>query len=277
MPTTACSSSSRRPGTSRIDRDAASPIMLCHSPATTTATSAASAMLTARRNSASASKPRGPPAGCGRTCRTSRQTPAGPPGCQVPTPPAPGPRPCAGCRRARSPSRPGRSRTPRGRGCRGESASGPITATDRARRGSSGNRSPWLRSRTAGCSAATRATFVPRIGQHLAGAVLVDIGVVEQPQPQLGLQDPPHAGVEHALADRPDPERLGQVGVGDPGWPSPGRPGGQRPGGGVGQIRGEAVGDQVADRASLTTNPPKPHAWRSTSVNSHRLAEAGRR
>ena len=58
VPTTACSSSSRRPGNSRDDRDAASPIMF-HSPATTTATSAASAMLTARRNSASASKPSG--------------------------------------------------------------------------------------------------------------------------------------------------------------------------------------------------------------------------
>ena len=120
---------------------------------------------------------------------------------------------------------------------------------------------------------------MPRIGQHLAGAVLVDIGVVEQPQPQLGLQDPPHAGVEHALADRPDPERLGQVGVGGS-WMAISR---STP---AVSARAAASARSVAKPwvtrlrtalASLTTNPPKPHAWRSTSVNSHRLAEAGRR
>ena len=118
-----------------------------------------------------------------------------------------------------------------GRGCRG--ASRPAARSPpptRARRGPAATGRP-------GCAAGPRTARrrpgrprVPRIGQHLAGAVLVDIGVVEQPQPQLGLQDPPHAGVEHALADRPDPERLGQVGVGDPGWPSPGRPRRSAPG-----------------------------------------------
>ena len=57
--TTACSSSSWRPGSSSDDRDAASPIMFCHSPATTTATSAARATSTARASSASSSNPSG--------------------------------------------------------------------------------------------------------------------------------------------------------------------------------------------------------------------------
>ena len=47
------------PGSSSDDRDAASPIMFCHSPTTTTATSAAAASSTAVPNSASSSKPSG--------------------------------------------------------------------------------------------------------------------------------------------------------------------------------------------------------------------------
>ena len=50
--TTAWSSSSCRPGSSSEDRDAASPIMFCHSPTTTTATSASRARSTAAASSA---------------------------------------------------------------------------------------------------------------------------------------------------------------------------------------------------------------------------------
>ena len=57
--TTACSSSSWRPGSSSDDRDAASPIMFCHSPTTTTATSDVRANSTARASSASSSKSSG--------------------------------------------------------------------------------------------------------------------------------------------------------------------------------------------------------------------------
>jgi len=57
--TTACSSASCPPGSSRLERDAASPIMFCHSPKTTTATSLACAIETARASSAASSNPGG--------------------------------------------------------------------------------------------------------------------------------------------------------------------------------------------------------------------------
>ena len=57
--TTACSSASCPPGSSRLEREAASPIMFCHSPRTTSATSASRASVTARANSASSSNPGG--------------------------------------------------------------------------------------------------------------------------------------------------------------------------------------------------------------------------
>ena len=57
--TTARRRSSWRPGSSSEDRDAASPIMFCHSPSTTTATSAARAASTARCSSAASSKSAG--------------------------------------------------------------------------------------------------------------------------------------------------------------------------------------------------------------------------
>ena len=75
---------------------------------------------------------------------------------------------------------------------------------DRARRpASSGSRSPSLRSSTAERSARDPGHLaVGRVGEHLAGAVLVDVRVVEQAHPELGLEHPPHAGVERLLVDR---------------------------------------------------------------------------
>ena len=55
--TTACSSASCPPGSSRLEREAASPIMFCHSPRTSTATSDSPAKVTARSSSASSSNP----------------------------------------------------------------------------------------------------------------------------------------------------------------------------------------------------------------------------
>ena len=89
---------------------------------------------------------------------------------------------------------------------------------------------------------------VRRVGEHLAGAVLVDVRVVEQPQAQLRLEHAPHARVERLLAHRARLERLGQV-ARRRGRRSPSpcrRPALTRAGAGVGQVGGEAVGHEVA-------------------------------
>ena len=44
---------------------------------------------------------------------------------------------------------------------------------------------------------------VGRIGEHLPRALLVDVGLVEQADAQLGLEHAPHAGVEELLVDGP--------------------------------------------------------------------------
>ena len=73
--TTACSSSSCRPGSSSDDRDAASPIMFCHSPTTTTATSASRGELDRAGELGVVVEALGVrPARCRRTCRTSTGT-----------------------------------------------------------------------------------------------------------------------------------------------------------------------------------------------------------
>ena len=120
--TTACSSSSWRPGSSSDDREAASPIMFCHSPATTTATSAPLARSTARRNSASSSKPAGSswPVAAEHVEHRGEHSLHDPDAGGV-VHLYPVRRPSAGCRRGRSRSRPGRSRTPTDPGCRGVS------------------------------------------------------------------------------------------------------------------------------------------------------------
>ena len=95
---------------------------------------------------------------------------------------------------------------------RGESASGPITAIDLSDATSSGSRSPSLRSRTADRSAAVRAeTRCCGVGEHVLGAVLIDIRVVEQPQSQLGFEHASHAGVEIRLARSARLDGIGQV------------------------------------------------------------------
>ena len=79
--TTACSSSSWRPGSSSEERDAASPIMFCHSPDHDHGDVGLAGEC---RRRAGTRRPRrtlrGPPAGCRRTCRTSTGTPAAPTG-----------------------------------------------------------------------------------------------------------------------------------------------------------------------------------------------------
>ncbi len=88
---------------------------------------------------------------------------------------------------------------------------------------------------------------VRRVGQHLPGSVLVDVRVLEQAEPKLGRQDPADAGVDGLLGHRPALDRLGQVSVRrvrhrhlqvEPDPHSPRR--------GVGEVGGEAVGDQAA-------------------------------
>ena len=90
------------------------------------------------------------------------------------------------------------------------------------------------------------------VGEHLASAVLVDVRIVEQPQAQLRLQHPAHARVQRLLAHRAALDRLGQA--------AEGRVAHrhlhvhsrvQGPGARIGQVRGEAVRREVADRVGV--------------------------
>ena len=133
--------------------------MFCHSPATTTATSAPRASSTACRNSASSSNRGGSeglfPPNMSNSEGNSRCTTRTPRACSTRTP-APA--------RARMPastvtvSARSKSKAQGPRVSRLESASGPMTAIELRPAASSGSRSPSLRSSTADRSAAIRAT-----------------------------------------------------------------------------------------------------------------------
>ena len=157
------------------------------------------------------------PAGrCRRTCRTSTGTSAetgrtpGAYATSTGSPTLPGDLP------ARSRSRRGRSRSTTDRACRAWSRPADrCTAMEPELAASSGNRSPSLRSRTATrCGGDAGSVAVGRVVEHLAGAGLVDVGLVEQAHPQLGLEDAPDAGIDGVLVDVAAGDRLGQVGVG---------------------------------------------------------------
>ncbi len=204
--TTACSSSSCRPGRSSEERDAASPIMFCHSPTTTTATSASVAERDRRGElGLGVEALRVRPARCRRTCRTSTGTCAAhgrTPGRVRRRAPVAGA--WRGCRRARSRSRRGRSRRPTGRGCRAWSRrAGRCTAIE------SRPRRPAAAGRPRSSAAPPRARrrrgdlAVRRVAEDLAGAVLVHVRIVEQAEADLGLEHPAHGRVEVVRAGGP--------------------------------------------------------------------------
>ena len=277
--TTAWSSSSWRPGSSSDDRDAASPIICCHSPRTTTATSLSRAASTARCSSASSSKPSGSggvlPGNmsniegnvrwAGRMPGAYRTSVASP-------------------SRRRSPSSTGtvssrsKSKHHGPSVSRFESANGPTTATDPSAVASRGSRSPSLRSSTADRSAATRAS------SRWAGSASTvrarsssTYGFSNSPSRTLAARTRrtqasiaasvtapfstasvkcPYAGSVSAIS-RSTPAAT-------PRAPASARSAAKR---WVTRFR--------TALASLTTNPSNPHWPRSTSLNSHWLAEAG--
>ena len=249
--TTACSSSSWRPGSSSDDREAplADHVLPLADHHDRDVGAARRGRPPARARPRRRTPP-GPPARCRRTCRTSTGRRAAP-GARRARSSTRTPRPRgAGCRRARSPSRRGRSRSTTARACRaGESASGPITAIDPSARRSSGSRPPSLRSSTADRSAATRAT------SRCAGSASTSrarssstYGSSNRPSAELRLEHAPHARVERLLADRrPAPApRAGGRRRGRRS-PSPCRRRRSAPrAAGVGQVGGEAVRHQVA-------------------------------
>ena len=99
---------------------------------------------------------------------------------------------------------------------RAESASGPITASEPSAAGVQRQQVALVAQQHRGPLGGDPGHLaVGRVGEHLAGAVLVDVRVVEQAQAHLRLEDAPHARVER-LRRRPRPasQRLGQVGVG---------------------------------------------------------------
>ena len=191
--TTACSSSSWRPGSSRDDREAASPIMFCHSPSTTTATSASVGDLHRAGELGVRVEPlRVLRRRCRRTCRTSTGTCAAPTGM---------PRAASRARRrrrgARMPSTTvtvssrSKSKTQGPMVSRGESASGAEDRDGADAAGSSGRRSPSFRSSTADAPGGVpRDLAVRGIGEHARRPLLVDVRVVEQPEAQLHRRGP---------------------------------------------------------------------------------------
>ena len=211
--TTACSSSSWRPGSSSDDREAASPIMFCHSPATTTATSAPRARSTARWNSASSSNPSGssgvfPPNMSnidGNTRCTTRHAAgvidphavAGPGadavqhGDRLVEVEVEDPRPEGVALGVGQ--RPDDRDRAQAAGVERQQVALVAQQHRRPLRGDAGH------------------LAVRGIGEHLAGAVLVDVRVVEQAHPHLRLQHAPHARVDVASARRARLHRLGQV------------------------------------------------------------------
>ncbi len=192
------------PGSSSEDREAASPIMFCHSPTTTTATSAACARSTARCSSASSSKPSGSTGRCRGTCRTSRQDPLGRPDARRIVDHA--------TRRRRGPRMPSSTVTVSSRSK--SKHHGPnVSRLGVGERADDGDRRRPSRQiqrqevalvaqqdrRSLGGDAGNLA--VGRVAQHLAGPVLVDVRVVEQAQPDLGLEHASYAHVEGGLRD----------------------------------------------------------------------------
>ena len=152
-----------------------------------------------------------------------------------------------------------------------ESASGPMTAIESLGRVEREQVSLVAQQHRGSLGRDAGHLAMCRIGEHLAGVVLVDVRRVEQAHPDLRLQHPPHARVDRLGDALPRLQRLGQVRVGGVGdrhlHVDPGVDGA---GAGVGQIGGEAWVTRLRTAlASLTTKPSNPHASRSTSVNSH--------
>ena len=157
-----------------------------------------------------------------------------------------------------------------------ESASGPITATFAS---DCGERQQLLlvRSSTIERCAARRASgAVLRVGEHGGGARLVGVGLLEEAEPHLHRQDPPHRLVDLRLLQHAVLHERDQVLPEDPARHVHVEAGGERARGGVLAVPREALGQRLRTAiASLTTKPEKPHSPRRTSRSSHGLAPAG--
>ena len=120
------------------------------------------------------------------------------------------------------------------------------------------------------------------VGEHLAGPILVDVRLVEQAHPELRLEHPAHARVQRLLAHRAGLQRLGQVAVrGIAHRHLHVEPDVQRAYAGIGQVLGEAVGEQVVHRVGVADHealePPGPaeHIGEQPAVARRRDAVEG--